>query len=94
MPANSRPLAVVTGASTGIGFELARCCAEEGFDLIVAANEPAIELAAQAFRCCRRRSGDRPRNAGRGQQTLFRYRWASSGGVAGERRPRPGQRVS
>jgi uncharacterized protein len=48
MPA-SRPLAVVTGASTGIGFELAKCCAEHGFDLVVAADEPEIETAAQAF---------------------------------------------
>src|SRR6185295_17409055 len=50
MTANSRPLAVVTGASTGIGFELAKCCAENGFDLIVAADEPEIETAAQAFK--------------------------------------------
>ena len=50
MTANPRPLAVVTGASTGIGFELAKCCAENGFDLIVAADEPAIETAAQAFK--------------------------------------------
>jgi short-subunit dehydrogenase len=47
---NKRPLAVVTGASTGIGYELARCCAENGFDLIVAANEPEIEVAARNFR--------------------------------------------
>ena len=50
MTANPRPVAVVTGASTGIGFELAKCCAENGFDLIVAADEPAIETAAQAFK--------------------------------------------
>ena len=41
-----RPLAVVTGASTGIGLELAKCCAEDGFDLIIAADEPAIKEAA------------------------------------------------
>ena len=38
----TRPLAVVTGASSGIGLELARCCASNGFDLIIAADEPAI----------------------------------------------------
>jgi uncharacterized protein len=47
--ANGRQLAVVTGASTGIGHELARCCAAHGFDLIVAADEPQIRIAAQAF---------------------------------------------
>jgi short-subunit dehydrogenase len=46
----SRPLAIVTGASTGIGYELAICCAEHGFDLVVAADEPEIHEAAQAFR--------------------------------------------
>lgn len=44
-----RPLAVVTGASTGIGYELAKCCAEDGFDLIVAADEPEIKKAAADF---------------------------------------------
>lgn len=43
------PLAVVTGASTGIGYELARCCAEAGFDLIIAADEPQIEDAARTL---------------------------------------------
>jgi short-subunit dehydrogenase len=50
MPDTKRQLAVVTGASTGIGFELARCCAENGFDLIVAADEPRIEEAARELR--------------------------------------------
>jgi short-subunit dehydrogenase len=45
-----RPLAVVTGASTGIGFELAKICAGEGYDLVVAADEPLIESAANTFR--------------------------------------------
>jgi short-subunit dehydrogenase len=37
-----RPLAVVTGASTGIGYELAMLCARNGFDLFIVADEPAI----------------------------------------------------
>src|SRR5687768_3758382 len=45
----ARPLAIVTGASTGIGYELAKCCAREGFDLIVAADEPEIIVAARDF---------------------------------------------
>ena len=42
-----RRLAVVTGASTGIGYELAKCCADAEFDLIVVADEPAIHSAAK-----------------------------------------------
>lgn len=45
-----RQFAVVTGASTGIGYELARCCAQEGYDLLIAADEPTIEKAAAALR--------------------------------------------
>jgi short-subunit dehydrogenase len=45
-----RPLAAVTGASSGIGFELARCCADNGFDLLIAADEPEIGEAADALR--------------------------------------------
>jgi short-subunit dehydrogenase len=47
---SSKPLAVVTGASSGIGFELAKCCAEEGYDLVVAADRAEIEEAAEEFR--------------------------------------------
>jgi short-subunit dehydrogenase len=42
---SARPLAVVTGASTGIGLELARQCAANGFDLLVAADESEIAQA-------------------------------------------------
>lgn len=45
----SSPLAVVTGASTGIGFELAKICANSGFDLVIAANEPQIYSAARTL---------------------------------------------
>lgn len=45
----SRPLAIVTGASSGIGYHLARCCAEHGHDLLLAADTP-LEAALQAVR--------------------------------------------
>src|SRR6185369_56633 len=50
MDEREHPLAIVTGASSGIGFELARCCAQNGFDLIIAADEPAIHEAATSLR--------------------------------------------
>src|SRR5215211_2574119 len=50
MTSNTRPLAIVTGASSGIGYELAKCCAEQGFDLLIAADQPSINNAAQDFR--------------------------------------------
>lgn len=43
-------LAIVTGASTGIGLELAKLCAEDGYDLIVVADEERIEAAADEIR--------------------------------------------
>jgi uncharacterized protein len=46
----SRQFAIVTGASTGIGLELAKCCARNGFDLLIAADEPEIEIAATEVR--------------------------------------------
>lgn len=46
----TRPLAIVTGASTGIGFELAKCAAQDGRDLIVVADEPEIMRASEALR--------------------------------------------
>jgi uncharacterized protein len=45
-----RPFAVVTGASTGIGRELAKQCAQNGFDLLIAADEPEIHDAAEILR--------------------------------------------
>lgn len=42
-------LAIITGASTGIGFELAHVAAREGYDLLVVADEPLIDAAAGDF---------------------------------------------
>ncbi len=42
--------AIVTGASTGIGFELASLAGENGYDLLVVADEPLIDAAAADFR--------------------------------------------
>jgi short-subunit dehydrogenase len=50
MTRNKGTLAIVTGASTGIGYELAKCCAEDGFDLLIAADEPEIQQAADDFK--------------------------------------------
>src|SRR5688500_1104133 len=44
MDASARPLAVVTGASSGIGLELAKRFEENGFDLI-APPEEEVDLA-------------------------------------------------
>src|SRR5687768_13567706 len=37
-----RKFAVITGASSGIGLELARVCAAHGFDVLVCAEDAAI----------------------------------------------------
>jgi short-subunit dehydrogenase len=44
------PFAVVTGASSGIGLELAKQFAEHGFDLLVTAEDEGIEQAAESLR--------------------------------------------
>src|SRR3954468_18935800 len=41
--------AVVTGASSGIGLELARQFAEHGYDLLIAAEDDGIATAAEAL---------------------------------------------
>jgi uncharacterized protein len=45
----TRPFAVVTGASSGIGLELAREAASRGYDLLIAADEP-LTSAEQSLR--------------------------------------------
>src|SRR5262245_3075292 len=50
MTESKHPFAIVTGASSGIGLELARCCAKGGFDLLIAADEPQVEDVAHDLR--------------------------------------------
>lgn len=45
-----KPFAVVTGASSGIGRELAKEFARNGYDLLVIAEDTGLETAAQEFR--------------------------------------------
>jgi uncharacterized protein len=40
---SSRKLAIVTGASSGIGLEIAKLAAQDGYDLIVVADTPFVE---------------------------------------------------
>ncbi|MEU7847156.1 SDR family NAD(P)-dependent oxidoreductase [Micromonospora parva] len=49
-PTSDRPLAPVTGASSGIGYELAAQFVEHDFDLIIAAEDEGIEVAAEKLR--------------------------------------------
>ena len=44
-----RPLAVVTGASSGIGYELAKQFAKNGFDLLITSTGEQIDTVAEAF---------------------------------------------
>jgi short-subunit dehydrogenase len=46
MNGKQRPLAVVTGGSHGIGFELAKQCLENGFDVIIAADRDVKEATS------------------------------------------------
>jgi uncharacterized protein len=43
-------LAVVTGAPSGIGFELAKYALHKDYDLIIVADEPEIQAAADKLR--------------------------------------------
>lgn len=49
-PTDARPLALITGASSGIGLELARQFAEHGYDLLVNAEDDSINAVAVQLR--------------------------------------------
>ena len=50
MATSNGTFAIVTGASSGIGYHLAHQCAENGFDLLIASDQPEIERAATQLR--------------------------------------------
>jgi len=50
MASQIRKFAIVTGASTGIGFELAKICLSNDYDVLIAADEAEIEQAAVTLR--------------------------------------------
>ncbi|MGW5746896.1 SDR family NAD(P)-dependent oxidoreductase [Amycolatopsis sp. NPDC003861] len=52
MTTATKPLAVVTGASSGIGLELAKQFARHDFDLVLAAEDAELAAAADAVRAC------------------------------------------
>lgn len=44
---STKPFAIITGASSGTGYELAKQFAQHGFDLLIAAEDQGIAAAAQ-----------------------------------------------
>ncbi|MGY1807859.1 SDR family NAD(P)-dependent oxidoreductase [Blastococcus sp. SYSU D00669] len=50
MTSTTKPLALVTGASSGIGLELARQFGQNGFDLVIAAEDAGLLAAAEELR--------------------------------------------
>jgi short-subunit dehydrogenase len=49
-PSERKQLAVVTGASSGIGYELAKVFGEEGYDLLIAAEDGELTQAQEQLK--------------------------------------------
>ena len=89
--------AIVTGASTGIGFELAKLAAEDGYDLLVAADEPLIDGCRRRFAGTGRRGRRRSRPISRPSEGVDRLLDAAGGRpvdvLVRQCRPRPRPRL-
>jgi NAD(P)-dependent dehydrogenase (short-subunit alcohol dehydrogenase family) len=96
MNSSARPFAVVTGASTGIGYELGRECIENGFDVLIAADEPQIQRAAETLRQDGARVEAVQANLvdRAGVDKLYSAVGGRSRCPTGERRAGPGRRIS
>ncbi|MFC4496497.1 SDR family NAD(P)-dependent oxidoreductase [Streptomyces ovatisporus] len=62
---DNAPLAVVTGASRGIGHELAGQFAAHGFDLVINSEDDALAAAAEELRAARVEVRASPKRCGR-----------------------------
>src|ERR1700712_3438450 len=43
---STRKFAIITGASSGIGLEIAKLAARDGYDLLVAADTPLVDASS------------------------------------------------
>lgn len=80
---STRPFAVITGASSGIGYELARQCLEHGFDVLICAEDDGIHSAADTLG----EGGDRSVRAFKADLSTFDGVEALAKEVEGSARP-------